>query len=65
MCPEALKVYKTGVILTLILTLANTNPNPNPNSEAMDVVCKETYFQKLGQFGPRAKNNRANQTDLN
>jgi hypothetical protein len=89
-CPEACKVPKTGLILTLILTLTQTNTNESGISkklvlkslekvlifvsafvyepcitfcvvfEALDVVCREIYFQKCGQIGPRAKNNRAN-----
>jgi hypothetical protein len=50
-CPEACRIPKTG--LTLTLTLANTNPYPN--SEALDVMCREMSFPKPVQIGPRAK----------
>jgi hypothetical protein len=61
-CLQACQVPKTGITLTLKLISANTNPYPN--FEALDVnMCTEIYFQKPGQIGPRAKNNRANRAD--
>jgi hypothetical protein len=51
------------LILTLTLTLANHNSNfnPNSNSEALDVVCKEKYFQKPeANRASGEKNNWAN-----